>query len=241
MSSQNDSLNNYGMVAAEYYDAGRHPTSAAFRAASVRLLTPLLIQGTQGKVLEIGSGRSVAAEILSDQGSSLLLVISDSEPSMLAHSRSFAGERTVLTVTSATCLSFPDQTFALVVASLGDPYNLDSFWTEASRVLEQGGRLLFTTPTHNWSTKFRVGGSAADKTAAEFELHNGMIVNVPSNVLEVGAQREMIAAHGLELEDVHEVTRDQVPLASVAPKLDVADDGPVVSLYVVRKPFGTAH
>src|SRR5580658_7644900 len=78
----------YEDVAAEYYDSERHPTCANFRGASRLLLRTWLVGKRNTRLCEIGAGKSVVAEILSDLGYPLgHVTLVDDSPSMLGYSK----------------------------------------------------------------------------------------------------------------------------------------------------------
>ena len=93
---------------------------------------------------------------------------------MLEHSRVWERMGATLVVAASNQLPLADSSVQRVVASLGDPYNEPSFWTESKRVLEPDGLVIFTTPSHEWAFAFRRDpspGSGASR--AEFVLRNG--------------------------------------------------------------------
>lgn len=232
--------NNYECIADEYYDASRHPTCFNFGELSERFIAPLLLRDAHpgGQILDLGAGRSVAAAVLWAAGAPLnSLVILDSSPSMLAHSADWArrGARTVLADARETGLE--RASFDIIVASLGDPYNQTPFWAEVTRLLRPGGRCLFTTPTSEWSKRFRAGSNPA---SAEFLTADGGKVYVPSYTLPAGEQAEMIRDSGLVVSDTRDYFQTDLRSAASA-KIKVEDGGgqvPIVRGYAVLKRLG---
>ena len=176
------------------------------------------------------------AEVLAARGMALDGTTAlDESPSMLAHSQKWASQGLHLVVGDAESIPAEDRSAALVVASLGDPYNTDAWWVEAARVLEPGGVCLFTTPTHEWAESFRDGGA---HDVAEFELADGRKVLVPSIVHAPEEQVRRIERAGLRVDAVEHVTRGVLRRNPLSPKLTVLadDDAPVVRGYRAVRP-----
>jgi SAM-dependent methyltransferase len=145
------------------------------------------------------------------------LLITDSSASMLAYSAKWRSRRARLAVADASRLPVPSDSVELLVASLGDPYNEAAFWSEACRVLAPGGRLVFTTPSHEWAWAFRQGDAASE--TAEFELSDGRRICVPSVIHPIAEQTSMIAAAGMIVARVTDVTLGDIDSARMSPKL----------------------
>src|ERR1700728_1042873 len=162
----------YDLIAQEYYDPKRHPTCANFRDASRILLRRWLAPTpTQARICDVGAGRSLSAEILREERRSLgLLVLVDQSRPMLAYSEGWRGDGATLCVASASALPYSSEYFDVVASSLGDPYNLDSFWAEIHRVLKIGGKCFFTTPSYDWAQAFRSAPDSDSKHSSDFEL-----------------------------------------------------------------------
>jgi len=172
----NDSFGTYEELAREYYDPSRHPTCANFRQASAILFrkwTSRLAEGLYWSC-EIGPGKSLLAEFMSrvEFHSSKLLLI-DSSPSMLEHSRAFSVPGQTPIIGAATALPLSQESTDFVASFLGDPYNVSEFWREVFRVLKPGGQFVFTTPSYEWASAFREGLSPEMQTRAEFVLADG--------------------------------------------------------------------
>jgi hypothetical protein len=122
----------------------------------------------------------------------------------------------------------------LLVASLGDPYNRRDFWQEAFRVLQPSGKVLFTTPSHEWAGAFR---KDAHNDLAEFELASGQKVCAPSMILEVDEQLDLMQSAGFRTLAVHEVLRNDLRHTPISPKLMLPelDLAPIVRAYLARK------
>jgi SAM-dependent methyltransferase len=227
----------YDDIAAEYYDALRHPTCANFLELSAIFLVHRIEKyaPAAGAVLEVGTGRSIVAPAMAAQQLPLArLTLLDRSGAMLAHSREWERSGARLLVADAASTGLPAAGFALIVASLGDPYNGAGFWREISRLLGAGGVCLFTTPTPEWSESFRSG---SDRKAAEFLLANGKTVLVRSEIPPVAGQTEMISAAGLQVDEIEAFDTTQLS-GAVSPKLLIdgrTDALPVVRGFTVRK------
>ncbi len=216
-------IGQYEELAGEYYDPTRHPTCHDFRIGSLRLVKRWLLDFPESiRILETGAGRSVVAEILADAGRSMTgLTITDDSPSMLEYSREWSRRGVTLQVASATHLPFNREDVELLVASLGDPYNVPEFWREAARVVVRHGCVIFTTPSHEWATTFRrVTSSARDE--AEFELRSGRRVRVPSYVRRQAEQVKLVEPMGFTMRAKAEFMRSELGTIPVSPKLLVS-------------------
>lgn len=203
----NPPVSPYERLAAEYYDASRHPTSANFREASALILGDWLGSLNAVDILEVGAGRSVVWEVLpQSSASSRNVTITDSSPSMLGYSSDLAGPNVRLMLADARDLPFPSTSFDAVVASLGDPYNDTAFWSEASRVLRSTGSVLFTTPSYEWAQAFRDLAPAA-----EFETREGISLPMPSYVLSKTRQALLMRSAGLEIKLIRDVAIRELP------------------------------
>lgn len=231
----------YELLAAEYYDATRHPTCANFRVASKEIVRAWLADYSRtGDSCEIGCGMSVLAELLEERKLPLSQVhLVDSSPSMLGYSSKWTAKGALLTVADATRLPFENDAIDLGVASLGDPYNEAAFWAEISRVLAPGGSLLFTTPSYEWASLYRrVNGADSVPSTAEFTLLNGSFVRAPSMILAADSQISLIDdTKNLKVSDTKAYTFSQLPQRNISPKLLVTMDAdlPVVTGYRVQK------
>lgn len=203
----------YERVAAEYYDALRHPTCDNFRAASSIYIRSALIESKlDGNLADIGAGRSVAAEILIEKSESLRdLILLDGSAEMLSHSRQFiqAGARAV--VGDACTLPLASQSICMCISSLGDSFNVQSFWFEIARCLRPGGICIFTTPSYEWASGFREFSNGERQGRALFELMSGRLVYVPSFILPTPDQITMINRAGLDVIGSSAVNADLVP------------------------------
>jgi SAM-dependent methyltransferase len=233
-------LARYDVLAEEYYDERRHPTCANFREASARILESWLERfpiDQDGLSFEVGAGDSLLAELLARRGSRLQgLIATDQSPSMLRHSEKWKGTGLQLLVSEADELPLADGSLNLLVSSLGDPYNTPAFWREASRALRPGGRVLFTTPSHEWATSYRAG-QAQEATTAEFVLSDGRTVLVPSWVYSTAEQVRLIKCNDLAVVEIVHVSRSSLVAKRLSPKLLVGNghDLSIVSGYFVVK------
>jgi SAM-dependent methyltransferase len=237
MSTIVTSFSTYDDIAAEYYDAARHPTCANFFELSAAFLIPRVEKYAPAAkaVLEVGAGRSSVAPILAAKKLPLSHVtLLDQSPRMLEHSRDWERHGARLLVADATSTGLSQSSFGLIVSSLGDPYNDVSFWQEVSRLLNSGGVCLFTTPAWEWSERFRAG---SDQRVAEFLLADGGKALVRSHIPSVANQSEMIGHAGLVLEEMQALDAAQLsgPLSSKLLVEGQTKGLPVVRGFAVRK------
>jgi SAM-dependent methyltransferase len=228
-------LSSYGRIAGEYYDTRRHPTCANFRQGS-RLLLELLVpkSSAAARSCEVGAGNSLLAELLWRRHGSLDgLLITDAQPEMLEHSRGWESRGAKLAVAPADSIPVPDGSLDLVVASLADPYDDDSFWEEVCRVLAPSGSCVVTVPSATWAHRFRADD--APDNAAEFELADRSKVYVPSLVRSREEERVIIESQGLHV--VREVSAPlKVLNGPISQKLRVLspDDAVVCGIVASR-------
>lgn len=221
-------LSTYAAVASEYYDAARHPTCANFREASSLYIRSRLFQVFEpaSRICEVGTGKSLVAELCEESDlHPRQLILTDIAADMLEHSRHWAKSGITLCVSDARKLPFGDNQFELLVSSLGDPYNDQTFWSETARVLKRGGHCLFTTPAYDWATMFRSHGNVGDFTVAEFESRSGRSVRVPSLILHPHKQIEIIGQSGLCVIECVSVPIEHLKRLGLSPKLCAARRG----------------
>jgi Methyltransferase domain len=203
----------YSVVALEYYDPQRHPTCVNFRAASAIYLTEALdCLPTSGMTVDIGAGLSLAAELFIAKNRPLSnLVLCDGSREMLAYSRVYIERGVAALVGDAQRLPFTSSSVALLISSLGDPYNVPAFWHEVSRCLVRGGFCLFTFPSQSWARSFRLASKNERPDSAYFELKGGRSAYVPSFVYSTTRQKQMIECAGLEVLDISSIYADKIP------------------------------
>jgi SAM-dependent methyltransferase len=231
----------YEDLSFEYYDRVRHPTCADFRYASLRLISAYLALARLGdspRILEVGAGRSVFVE-LAPEFPRLLgrTIVTDHSQGMIRHT-GLIGSGISLVCADAEALPFIDSGFDLLIASLGDPYNTERFWCEASRVMAEGGRCIFTAPAASWADRYRSERQSGHKGRAVFEIEGGSTVAVPSFVMSPPEQISVIGRFGLMATDVWTFTRDMFPDGlPLSPKIAefTRSATPVVSQFVIRK------
>jgi SAM-dependent methyltransferase len=227
----------YDCVANEYYDSVLHPTCFNFGELSKRAICLWLDPGVtrEKDILEVGAGRSIAAQLMISAGCRLdRLFLLDKSPAMLAYSRGWADDGAKLLIADARSTSLQGNSFDLIIASLGDPYNQLEFWNEVARLLRPNGLCLFTTPTYEWARLFRKG-SMTDE--AEFLLQDGTIATVPSFIPSNEIQLKMLADAGLEkCAEVDFFRKDLTH--SPSPKIMIfkdTDESSIVRGLMVRK------
>jgi SAM-dependent methyltransferase len=229
-------LVDYEEVADEYYDASRHPTCANFAELSTRFLSDRLGSrlSRYSNILEVGCGRSTIAGLLTSTGTSVeKLTLLDSSPRMLSYSAPWRDRGATLVVADARATKLRGGDYDLIVASLGDPYNGQPFWTEVNRLLAVDGLCLFTTPSHEWAKRFR---HDTDFAYAEFALSDGRAVRVPSHIVSVPAQKALIESCGLEVEQVSSMRVSELTTPR-SPKLllgNASSDYEAVQTFEVR-------
>jgi ubiquinone/menaquinone biosynthesis C-methylase UbiE len=224
----------YQDIAQEYYDRVQHPTCYSLRQLSEKFITSHMRRGfpASGILAEIGAGLSILAPEAEAVGSLSRVALVDHSPAMLSYSAHWIanGARAVLAEADATGLTASSA--SLIVSSLGDPYNKPRFWTEVSRVLTPGGVCLFTTPSFEWSSRFRTGEG---RNFAEFARRDGARLLMPSYVWDEHEQRAMFEDAGLKVRERQAFGTSMIE-GSAAPKLlCVSSSTPVVTAYLVQK------
>jgi ubiquinone/menaquinone biosynthesis C-methylase UbiE len=229
----------YGYLAKEYYDELLHPTCANFRIASKELINDFIKTSNirKNNVLEIGAGKSVLIEVLEELNFSIEnLIISDKEKNMLHHTESMNKNKSYsLIETDAQSTNFPDDTFDLIVSSLGDPYNTEKLWSEISRILLPGGLCIFTTPSYEWSNTFRKSPNV--HKYAEFITLLKEKVYVPSFIYDFGEQKQLIEKFNLSIQTSRAINLSQLSTTNISTKLLINNESelPIVTGYLVRK------
>lgn len=229
----------YDAVADEYYDSIRHPTCSNFREASLLYLDSINSRiKLGGKLLDVGAGKSVVAEILLKKSQTLNnTTILDHSLPMLRHSKVYLDQGANLIVAEATALPVRDRSQDFIIASLADPYNTSLFWREVNRCLAADGHCIFTTPSFLWASHFRLNTETEKESSALFELRNQTTIYVPSLIYNRSDQLSLIDSEGLVAEDTTDVFVDalKTPLSG---KLLIARGPsrmPAVTGYVIRK------
>jgi len=227
----------YEALAAEYYDSSRHPTCANFRQASLLVVTEFLESARHsptGLWCDLGAGDSVLLEAMDRNPWRVdhrRIMLIDASQRMLLHTprARLRGERLVLAQVDE--LPLPDRSVGLVIASLGDPYNLPSFWHELGRVAEIGAVVCYTTPSYQWALSYRtVEGSPDDR--ARFLLSDGNIVEVDSIILPPERQVRMCENSGFVVDQIVEISVSQL-VGPISPKLKGFDKA--VTGFVCRR------
>jgi SAM-dependent methyltransferase len=210
----------YDDVAPEYYNPAAHPTCKNFRDASLLFMERNLNdRDIAATVLDIGAGASVLAEILVLKNLSLHnLVLIDRSEQMLRHSWSYTTAHASLLIADARALPIRTGSANLIAASLGDPFNVEPFWSEAERCLRHGGKCLFTTPSFEWAKSFRSQATHEREAFAYFELRDGRGIYVPSIVHSVTDQLKLCSRHRLVPVSIEPIFAADLPLP-LSPKL----------------------
>jgi hypothetical protein len=217
----------YEHVAREYYDVRAHPTSHNLNRLSRLFIERRFPEPWDGRrTLEVGAGASSVAALLHARGYGLEgLRITDSSPAMLRHSARWRADGATLDVCDASATGAADGAYDILVAGLADPFNTPAFWAEAGRVLAVGGRALFTTPSFEWSTRYRDAAGDEAQTA-EFVLTDGHRIGLPSLVTPFEAQMAMCEAAGFAVVAFESLgAHDLHPAEALSPKVEVFDDG----------------
>ncbi len=220
----------YEALAEEYYNVNLHPTCANFRHLSQRYLSDQLNGTSVGRhILEVGAGRSIAAEILAPYGALTDLTITDQSNGMLSHSQKWKTAGATLATADARHLPESLRGMTTVVASLADPYNDKEFWMSVQRVLISGGRILLTMPAFEWAASFRENSSFPIEQA-EFITVEGRACAMPSLIPPLHQQVAMMELAGFTLLSYSALTLKDLEGCSISPKLRVATgvDTPLV-------------
>lgn len=226
----------YQPVAEEYYNEKWHPTCSNFGELSINFLSDRIKSYIPfvNNALEVGAGRSILAKIFEEQCVPLSRVtILDQSADMLQHSKKWIDAGAIPRVADARRTELPSGAFDLIVSSLGDPYDCPIFWQEARRLISENGIVLFTTPSFEWSSRFR-SNSEPDK--AEFVLRDGRSVFVPSFTRPITDQRRLMTGAGFEIVEEFMPTRDDIK-GQQSSKLGVLQrpaQEPVLYCFVLR-------
>ncbi|GEM_PF-773719 len=78
-------------------------------------------------------------------------------------------------VSSARYINYPDQYFDVAVASLADPYLYPAALCEIRRVLQIGGKFIFTSPSRCWSDGLRAD---PNRNKTGFKMSDGSLAEV---------------------------------------------------------------
>jgi SAM-dependent methyltransferase len=227
-------LASYDLLASEYYDAALHPTCANFRDGSRQAIETLLPAAAPAASCEVGAGDSLLAAIYHGRELDLSgMLITDCSAAMLEYSRRFVDDSARLVLAEASRLPVADETLALVVASLGDPFDKPDFWAEVARVLTETGTCVMTVPSWEWASTFRLPPEPRD--AARFDLADRRVVYVESHIRPPAAQRELITSHGLSVVRTCAIPVDRLTLP-LSPKLShLPGSASVVVGYAVQR------
>lgn len=230
----------YGFLAEEYYDETLHPTCSNLREASKELIREIIRSGGLGQfknVLEIGAGKSLLIELIEEEGFSFeKILITDSNEAMLQHTKNIIRDiNCEIKVLDAEKTGFVDQSFDLIISSLGDPYNTLKLWFEISRILSKNGLCIFTTPSFDWSQKYR--GNSLNHKFAEFLTKDNELVKVPSFIYDYNGQNEILSKAGLEIVKTYDYKLNELQQKIISSKLKISDNKEltIVTVYLVRK------
>jgi ubiquinone/menaquinone biosynthesis C-methylase UbiE len=127
----------------EYYDTILGP--AQLEAIAADLVRRLPVR-PKGDVLELACGTGIVTQRLRERiDSTFRLVATDLSEPMLAYARNKVKGKIDWRLADAAALPFKDDTFGVVVCSLGVMFvpEKPKFYSEARRVLMEGGTLLF--------------------------------------------------------------------------------------------------
>lgn len=212
----------YEALATEYYDSAAHPTCYNLNRLSRLFIERHLPEPWSGTTVEVGAGDSCVAAILHARGYALNgLYLTDASEGMLRHSQRWIEHGARTSICDARSIARDYKAVSLLVSSLGDPYNDAGFWNQAARIMKPGGRLLFTTPSHEWSTRFR-GSDPAASQVAEFILKSGRRLYVPSLVMCLREQITLIENSGFMLASFESLGAEFLSVEEpVSPKIGV--------------------
>ncbi|MGH8525572.1 MAG: class I SAM-dependent methyltransferase [Gammaproteobacteria bacterium] len=208
-------------IAPDYYDELMHPTTAALRRASEHAMTAWFATShiPYGIAVEVGAGRPIAPSVLTE--SYTLAVATDISLSMLSYAEPLSDSPRL--VASACALPFATASVAVVIASLGAPYNEGAFWAEVGRVLVRGGIAAFTAPAFEWALRDRaISGCQHSSTSMATYLVDGQPQPLVSIVRSKDDQSDLIFGVGLDLR--HSST--------VADPATISGSSALVDLYI---------
>src|SRR4051794_22777325 len=138
----------------EYYDETLHPTCADFRLASTLYLRRLFASETvEGRIADIGCGKSILLEMPLPTSSNRDLVLVDESNDMLLQNDRRRGNFEIRKLDLRTSV-FGTVEFDWVFAIMADPYNTLSAWSNIGRALKPLGQCIFVVPSFTWSNKF---------------------------------------------------------------------------------------
>lgn len=233
-------MDSYSLVASEYYDNILHPTCANFGFTSLSLLNTILSDGRNyGSICEVGSGLSSVLS-LRDKIIYTNAFITDVSQEMLFHSKErFSVNDAYYVISDATRMSFGSESFDTLVSSLGDPYNSVQFWDEAQRILRKDGTVLFTTPSWQWASSFRLASREEQTGSAFFMTRDGQKIYLRSDIRTEPEQSDLIQEAGFDLIGIQSYTFKELKLekSCISAKLEsyLSDNTPVVTMYHARK------
>lgn len=223
----------YNDLAEEYYDGSRHPTCANFRDGSAKIYEQWLSKNwsPDGWICETGAGRSLVSEIACQRSLPCQrIILLDSAPRMMTHSAESIRGGCHAVLADALRLPFADRSLSLLIATLGDPYNVPAFWQETARVLTLSGTVIFTTPSHAWASAFR-HNTTNERSVAEFQVRDGRRIHVPSFIYPEDQQTAMMHTCGLQVEATTGVGIGQLDSTQVSAKLRCITGGEIVTGY----------
>lgn len=233
-------IGTYDDLALEYYDAECHPTCANFHEASKILIKKWFYQfGIEAStILEVGAGKSVVAELLTEDNKPLLsLILLDSSPKMLEYSEDWIRRGAQRIIAYVDDMRIKPGSVTAVISSLGDAYNTDGFWSQVETVLVPNGIVIFTTPSYDWAASFRNPINPNSMTRAEFELIDGRHICVPSFIYPPKDQIALMRKFGLYIKEKENLPLSSLGNSKISSKLSVLQEhnGTVMTCYIAQK------
>ena len=218
-------------LAHEFYDTALHPTTANFRELSLALMRNWCQNAViPDMFIEIGSGRSVALDV--NEFADIDGVCIDHSREMLKYSRN---GHLLLLVADAARLPLRTKSVSLVLVSLGAPFNVAEFWSEAHRILGRGGEVWFTAPSFAWSSMFRAGTAGLAHERATFAVQ-GAKVELPSLTYTRDRQAAMIHSSGLVVAEVCDAPLSWLEMDRRSPSLGgLSENTAVITGYRCRR------
>ena len=218
-------------LADEFYNERAHPTVANFRSLSLTLLHRWFEDcASSGPVVEVGAGRSVFVDIGASRSRNKLCL--DLSPRMLEHSTIGRQANLWCAIANANALPVRSRTVALVIASLGAPFNWRAFWLEASRVLTSNGEIWYSTPSYEWASSVRPDQAGhGESETATFQV-KGETQDVPSITYPESQQISLIRSAGLEIVEIARAPVASLPVTNRAPSIILlGETTPVVTAF----------
>jgi SAM-dependent methyltransferase len=180
----------YALWAADYPPVPHTPVMHAEQA----LMAPIVGARSASRALDVGSGSGRYLPVLAGTGARLVVGVDFSLP-MLARETGPSGARVC---GDALQLPFAAASFDLVSSALmlGDVVDLGRWMAEISRVLADGGHLVYSDFHPSWADR---------GWRRTFRDRGGRLIELPCHTHSLDQHHACLAAHGFEVRAIHEV------------------------------------